>query len=72
MIVITEGELLSIKDTLSRCYDEFEQLTEECDAFFNSGALEGVEESLEIVEALLSSKHITLEEVENENTSTDT
>lgn len=53
MIQITEGELLNIKDTLCRCSDEFEQLTEECDAFFNSGAIEGIEESLEIVEALL-------------------
>lgn len=50
---ITEGELLSILDTLDRCKDEFDQLTEECDAYFNSGAYEGVTESLEIINALL-------------------
>jgi hypothetical protein len=54
MIQITEGELLHIKDTLDRCEQEFDQLTEECSAFFNSGALEGVEECMEIVDALLS------------------
>ena len=51
---LTEGELLSIKDTLERCADEFSQLTEDCSAFFNSGALEGIEESLEIINATLS------------------
>lgn len=54
---ITELELSSIKDTLLRIKDEADTVAEYCDTVFNSGALEGIEESLVIVNGLLNSLH---------------
>lgn len=53
MTEITEFELHHLKDTLDRITDEMEYAQDACDIVFNSGAVEGIEESLVIVNALL-------------------
>jgi len=57
MIALSETELILLKDTLDRVKDEFDALVEECDAVFNSGAVEEVDECLVIIDALYN-KHL--------------
>jgi len=51
--VITEGELLHIRSVLTDAVDEIEAVKEETDYVFTTGVEDGVEESLEIIDALL-------------------
>lgn len=54
ILQITEQELLVLKDTLDRMNDELDTLSDHCDAVFNSGVEEGIEDSLEIVNSILN------------------
>lgn len=57
IVEITEQELLVIKDTLERIQDEVEVVVDFCDHVFNSGAIEGISDSLDIVNALVYRIH---------------
>lgn len=52
MVELTEQELLRIKETMDMVVDELEACGDEFGAIFNSGALEGLDESREIIDAL--------------------
>lgn len=52
MIELTELELKTIRETLEDIRDEAEALEDYCDTTFNSGAIEGIRDSLEIINAL--------------------
>lgn len=68
MVEITELELATIKDTLLRIQDEADTVAEYCDTVFNSGALEGIEESLEIINGLIHSMNKQyMKKLEEEN-----
>lgn len=54
MIELTETELLQLKDTLERVVDEFETLMD-LGNIINSGAYEGAQESLEIINPIADS-----------------
>jgi replicative DNA helicase len=50
--VITDGELNHIRNTLLSAVDEIEAIKDETSYVFTTGVEEGIEESLEIIEAL--------------------
>lgn len=71
MIALTETELRTIRETLEDIKDESDALIDYCDTTFNSGALEGIENSLEIINALQSQvDKQKLQEIEEENEDT--
>lgn len=68
MIELTELELRTILETLEDFRDEVDALADYCDTTFNSGAIEGLEHSLEIINALQSQvDKQKLKEIEEEN-----
>ncbi len=51
---ITTGELFSIREALTLAQEEVASVIDHCDLVLTSGVFEAIEESLEIVDGILS------------------